>query len=108
MEKNEAELLIRSLLGRLKPVDSRFELPGGALSAEDCAALKMLAGIEEGDTEEIPGPGGKPSKPAVELALDCLTAELDGKAVLCIDFGMAYSKAAVWRDGASIPVPLDL
>lgn len=43
-----------------------------------------------------------------ELNLDCLAPRPDGLPILCLDFGTAYSKAAIWRADASNPTVLDL
>lgn len=107
MEKVEAEIVVRSLVGRMKTVDARFELPDGAISAQEMDALRFFSGMAplEGTT---PASGPLPQQPAVDLELACLGSPPDDSAVLCIDFGTAYSKAAVWRTGAAIPTPLDL
>lgn len=108
MEKTEAEIVVRSLVGRLKASDSRFELPGGTISTIEMEALRLLSLMQPCEND-IPAQTGTGSvSPSVELDLGCLEATADASAVLCIDFGTAFSKAAIWRSGATIPVPLDL
>jgi hypothetical protein len=107
MERREAELLARSIVGRLRPVGEQFELPGAVLSNEEVLALRLLADMQQqGGTPGSKMPSG--GEPAVKLEFDCLSSSPPNDVTLCIDFGTAYSKAAIWRQGAPNPVPLDL
>jgi hypothetical protein len=108
MEKVEAEIILRSLVGRLKSVDLRYDLPGGAISALEMDALRFFSGMSPAGPGSVAPPGAASKDALAELNVSCLTNKADESAILCIDFGTAYSKAAVWRAGASIPTPLDL
>lgn len=106
MGKGEAEIIVRSLLGRLRAHDGRFELPDGAISSLEMEALALLSAIS---TATPPSePPASPQHSAADLDTSCLDADCDDSAVMCIDFGTAFSKAAIWRNGATIPAPLDL
>lgn len=105
MERTEAELLVRNLIDRLQPNKNGFEFPGDMLSAGEVAAMRLLAGVAEVDA---PVETGAPVHPAIDLNLDCLATLSADNAVLCIDFGTAFSKAALWRKGARVPTPLPL
>ena len=114
MDYEKAKGLVENLLERLTLSGGRFELPGGVISSKERAAMALLAGV----TEEIAGTDGPtatvvPQSPAivaarVSLSDDCLSSVRDDTALLCVDFGTAFSKAAVWRDGDDAPIPLDL
>jgi hypothetical protein len=108
MEKVEAEIIVRSLVGRLKATSSCFELPGGAISSLESEALRFFSGMQTSDSISAPIIAAAAESPAVNLDLACLKGAPDKSAVLCIDFGTAFSKAAIWRSGSTIPAPLDL
>lgn len=67
----------------------------GAHSVEDAAQ------IEQADSSSDDGR-------RVELDLSCLDASPDGETIVSIDFGTAYSKAALWRSTDEQPTPLEL
>jgi hypothetical protein len=105
MEQIEAEILVRNFVARLQPTGECFVVPGDTLSAPEVAALKKLARWV--DANSSTASSAVPAV-AVDLNTECLTAPADDAAMLCIDFGTAYSKASIWRDGSSVPTPLDL
>ncbi len=108
MEESNRDMVIRSLVGRLRPMGDAFELPGGAISAIEVEALRHVSGMMS-PIIEAPRPTNNDSnKSAAKLDLTCLTAPTDEGAMLCVDFGTAYSKASIWRAGATIPTPLNL
>lgn len=112
LEKTVAEMLMRNLLGRIKPVEAHFELPGGILSLQEITALKIVLGQQEEQVNlnagNISADIHQSKKPIVSLVLDCLSAEENDAALLCIDFGTAFSKAAIWRRNSVVPTPLPL
>jgi hypothetical protein len=124
MDRDKAIILVENLLDRLVADSGRFRLPEGLLSGKEREALAALAGLAPLPESDRHPPAGvandegasdspiDASAPAVhrraKLNLDCLEADLDDSALLCIDFGTAYSKAAIWKDGDDAPVPLDL
>lgn len=108
MERREAELLARSIVGRLRQSGEQYELPGAVLSIEEVGALRLLADMPAQSGPAIPQLPSAGAEPAVHLDLSCLETPTDADVTLCIDFGTAYSKAAIWRAGADHPVPLDL
>lgn len=107
MNKSNADFVIQSLIGRLRPTDGAFNLPDGTISTIEMQALRLVSGMPvEGDN---PSPTIHALKaPATKLELGCLKAPVDDAAMLCVDFGTAFSKAAIWRTGAAIPTPLNL
>ena len=113
VERLVAKALVQSLI-------KRFTLESSGnytaiLTEDELNALRMLADVE-------PTPGDKPREtpsaprfgaPAIisasDLNFSCLDAKPDPEGdVLAIDFGTAFSKAAVWKDGAAEPTPLGL
>ena len=112
MEKDTARVLVESLIERLEQDGTRFRLPEGIISAREREALEILAELKlsakadrySNDTQDE----GKASSEGFSLIDTCLESDTDSSALLCIDFGTAYSKAAVWRDGDDAPIPLDL
>ena len=108
MERREAELLARSVVGRLRKSGEQFELPGGVLSVEEVAALRLLAVMPSQNGPVAPRLPSAGDEPAVSLDLTCLEKPVGSDVMLCVDFGTAFSKAAIWRAGYDHPVPLDL
>lgn len=114
LDKEKAQGLVENLLDRLTPVDGRYELPGGVISSKERAALALLAGLEEEPIQALSNAGvsgaGAPAilSSRVRLSDDCLGSACDDAGLLCVDFGTAFSKAAIWRDGEDSPVPIDL
>lgn len=112
MDIERAKGYVENLLDRLALVNGRFELPGGVITSKERAALALLAGLSaDMPAHETSGPFT--SAPAiisrrVTLSDDCLGSARDDSGLLCVDFGTAYSKAAVWREGEDAPIPLDL
>lgn len=101
MNKERAQDLINSLLGRLNKTSDYFELPGGRLSGLEVAALKLL-----GENAATPTAvntnvvsGSPDTGKELELALDAFTRTGPAENILrvCIDFGTAMSKA--WATG---------
>lgn len=114
MDQDKAKEYVQNLLDRLALVNGRFELPGGVISARERAALAVLADFQD-DASPIIDPVVSPVlaapaivSPRVSLSDDCLNSGHDDSALLCIDFGTAYSKAAIWREGEDAPIPIDL
>lgn len=113
MDQEKARELVENLLDRLTFVGGRYELPGAVISAKERTALALLAGVQ---SEGIVAPeqsGFSPAAPAIvtrriSLSDDCLSSPRDESGLLCVDFGTAFSKAAVWRDGEDAPIPIDL
>lgn len=119
MERGKAQDLIQNLLDRLLQLEGRYELPGGIISPKERAALALLADVD--DSDDVPGRQNtsgatstdRPAAPAivsqaVRLSDDCLGTARSDEAVMCVDFGTAFSKAALWLDGDDAPVPIDL
>ena len=107
MDKRDAEIVLKNLLGRLKASGGGFELPSGIISQMEKSALELFSGLEIENPQSAHDPSGITST-AVKLDLQCLSAKPDTSATLCIDFGTAFSKAALWRTDETVPVPLDL
>jgi molecular chaperone HscA len=94
-------------------VENRFELPGGILSAKEREALALLTGGAtevSADVAEQSAPVSAPAllNTAVRLSDDCLGQAAVDEHMLCVDFGTAFSKAALWLEGDDAPTPLDL
>lgn len=113
MDQERAKELVANLLDRLTFVGGRYELPGGVISAKERAALALLAEVDNEDLTISEQSAPSPAAPAIitrriSLSDDCLSSPRDESGLLCIDFGTAFSKAAVWLDGEDAPIPLDL
>lgn len=123
MKKNEAQWLVRSLIGRLDRKDGVWRLPDARLSPEEVTALKRLSGLDA----QVPTP--KSTDPEVEQSsrkdpgstseLTAARIEIDRSALnnsgppeddirLCIDFGTAMSKACATLQVDDSVVPLRL
>jgi hypothetical protein len=111
VNQEKAQQYVANLLDRLKPVDGGYELPGGIITAKERAAMAALsADAEEPDFVESGSGAAKSPSIVTRVALsdDCLGSPRDESGLLCVDFGTAFSKAAVWRDGEDAPIPIDL
>ncbi|WP_156035708.1 hypothetical protein [Caulobacter sp. UNC358MFTsu5.1] len=115
-----AQRLVRSLLQRLVPDERGNYVFHGPVSADDRAALALLAGAPAASPEIKTPVVTTPTKPKhrfrapatvpEDCALDNLatTVASDTEDVVAIDFGTAYSKSALWRAQSDAPTPLDL
>lgn len=115
-----AQRLVRSLLQRLVPDGRGNYVFDGPVSADDRAALALLADAPTVSPEIKSVVAKTPSKPAhrfhapapvpEDCALNYLatTVASDTEDVVAIDFGTAYSKSALWRAEADSPTPLNL
>lgn len=113
MEIERAKEYVENLLERLTFVNGRFQLPDGLISAKEREALALLAGVSDDGKSAIDQPQAFTAAPAIisqriTLSDDCLGSARDESGLLCIDFGTAYSKAAIWREGEEAPIPIDL
>jgi hypothetical protein len=101
MNKQIAQTLINNLLGRLGKVSNYFELPGGILSNDEVAALRLLSeAVETPDAVNANVISGNPDTSGLlGLSLEALTRTGPDENTLrvCIDFGTAMSKA--WATG---------
>jgi hypothetical protein len=110
MEKPLAELLVRSLLGRVAELPDGFRLPEGRISLDEFNALRVLIGQEPVTDKRRDAIGSKHGAPEIVLDLSSLQGQGPSEEALrlCIDFGTAMSKA--WATGKNIAqtVPLVL
>lgn len=118
VERIVAKALVRSIIQRLAPDANGNYI--ATLSASDVGALRVLCEIEETPVDQpAPAePAPAPREPrfgmpalidSTSLDLSCLEAQPDEDGdMLAIDFGTAFSKAALWKDGAPDPTPLPL
>jgi hypothetical protein len=109
VDEGNARVFVENLLDRLEQDGTKYRLPGGTLTAREIQALSVLAGLG------TVAPFAKPksltdSPPQAQHPLDvqCLTASCDIDQILCVDFGTAFSKAAVWNQLEEKPVPLPI
>lgn len=107
MDKRDAEIVVKNLLGRLRSTGGDFELPSGIISQMEKEALELFSGLAA-NKPQIAHDFSEVTLAPIELELRCLSASPDASAILCIDFGTAFSKAALWRTDETVPVPLDL
>ena len=109
MSESEARVFVENLLDRLEQDGAKFQLPGGTLTAREVQAFRVLAGLKADVliTERKPVTENQPVAPH-PLNLQCLSATCDGDKILCIDFGTAFSKAAVWDQLEEAPIPLPI
>jgi hypothetical protein len=113
LDQDRAKELVENLLERLTFANGRYELPGGVISAKERLALAHLAGVQseiaaapEHRTSPLAAPAVVTSR--MSLSDDCLSSARDESGLLCVDFGTAFSKAAVWKYGEDAPIPIDL
>ena len=119
LDEASARKIAQNLLKRLIPdAHGNFSFHG-SLTDSDAAALRLLAGAvpvvaavaNDENTKKTRRRFGEPAAidGSAKLNLDCLDVpgSEDGD-VAAIDFGTAYSKAALWKDGAKNPISLDL
>lgn len=125
MDLSAAQLLVKSLLGRLDSRSNYFDLPSGRLSAEEVEALRVLSGssaahsttasptqLTDAPVELTPASGPRISQAAAQqpLALNTEVFERVGPAEnqlrICLDFGTAMSKA--WASGRNVGETLPL
>jgi len=112
-----ARSLIKSLLQRLVPDErGNYELRG-PMTADEYAGLASLVGYAGSQPPSVSPKAeqalyrfGKPANITTPLLLDldCLSKHKKSGDVVALDFGTAFSKAALWRSGADAPTPLDL
>ena len=123
MNNEVAKLLVESLVERLEPKGTKFRLPDGIISQKEREALLLLAGLDPhlpaADASEA-NPTAVVSQadlasasvrivpPRFKIKDSCIDAPADASALLCIDFGTAFSKASIWLEGEDAPIPLDL
>ena len=124
MNLEVAQVLVRSLIGRLKLEERSWRLPEGRLSREEVSALELLSSSDaQAQTTGVIDTKGSTVSPAssdintettatrVRINLNAL--ENDGppenEIRLCIDFGTAMSKACATlaTDTAVVPLRLD-
>ena len=104
-----AEALVQSLLKRfLQDKNGHYQLLG-PITSDEYSALLLCSGQEftPSDTNKEESQG-RESPPDFKLQLQCLTNVDAATGVVAIDFGTAYSKAALWLAGSDSPTPLDL
>ncbi|HEV2745907.1 MAG TPA: hypothetical protein VGW34_01245, partial [Allosphingosinicella sp.] len=109
MDEAIAKILVRSLLGRLTRSDGGYSLPGGVISPDEQEALSVLADLPAAKSSASPSiaaPALVSSR--TRLNLDCLDKAPEEGRYVCLDFGTAFSKAAVWDHDEEDPLPLDL
>ena len=114
MNKNVATALVESFLQRL--VQDGFRLTGAVSQLEQEAILQITGQrVQQHSTSTQMQDEAAPTEMCHNvrsapwsLDLTCLDVSPDGKAVLGIDFGTAYSKASIWVDGQTRPMLLDL
>lgn len=113
MDHEKARDFIKNLVERLEEDGGKYRLHGGLLTKTEVDALRLLAGHEaEGQTPNQSDLVADASA-NVELNFGCLDAQCSEDWVVCIDFGTAFSKAALWdqrpalkNEDAPGPIPL--
>ncbi|UDL88120.1 hypothetical protein LGH82_23590 [Mesorhizobium sp. PAMC28654] len=129
MEIDTARILTANLLDRVSAAsDGRTYRLDGAITQGELDALNLLAGrasvpVSPSEpratqgldhatsvtrTSETNSLAAVPIIGKAKLETAALVAEADPTVFACIDFGTAFSKAAVWKSDDSRPIPLDL
>lgn len=102
MNESEARAFVENLLDRLEQDGAKYRLPSATLTAREVSAFRILARLNDVDE------AGEDSQlnADFELNLDCLSKACDEDKILCVDFGTAFSKAALWDQWDVDPIPL--
>jgi len=128
MDTETAKILVANLLDRLSAAaDGRSYNLNGIVTQKEFDALSLLAdhkppSMTRPDIAERSQVANSPptqvsASPAVaavpvigraKLDPGSLAVEADPRVFACIDFGTAFSKAAVWKSDDIRPIPLDL
>src|SRR5688572_1034448 len=136
MDENAARLWVENILDRLVPTEGgRGYRLDGLVTKREFEALSLLLRRELASqhaasvaaltpnaelapltlppallaVEDTPAaPALIPVIAPAKLDRQSLTASPEAGILACIDFGTAFSKAAVWREGEPCPIPLDL
>lgn len=107
-----AKALVKSLLQRFSADGSGNYKLNETISADEFNAIALLVGAEIVTDTKPKQPTHRFGAPAIissnDLELTCLDAGKGEGDILAIDFGTAFSKAALWRKNADEPSPLDL
>lgn len=119
MTKEQARIILESLLGRLQQSGKRFTLPDGVLSQQEVSAICTAADIVDdlpstGTAVATQAPTAGEAAPSVVRAakfkLDLTSLERaepsSGDPMLCLDFGTAMSKAWGWSGDMQRAFPL--
>lgn len=114
MDNYQARQLLSNFMKRLENTGKRYSIPGNIITDDEYAAMSLLSGMQEPDAEPINilnehiGVSTRAADAKIAMNLDCLNAVVGSLPTLCLDFGTAFSKAAIWKDGASEPIVLNL
>lgn len=120
-----ARMLAANLIDRITAeADGRTYRLNGVITQRELDALNLVAETQPmpaviADSEVLrvsestasvvsPPTAGVPVIGRAKLETAALTAEADPETFACVDFGTAFSKAAVWKSDDSKPIPLDL
>ena len=110
MKREEAKAIVRSLVGRLIPDGTAFQLPGGRLSKDEVTALKCFVDDSPANTNsEIFEDKGMQTQ-SVDINRNAFDAvgPPEEEIRLCLDFGTAMSKAWAGRREDEDTIPLVL
>lgn len=104
-----AREFVENFLDRLEQDGAKYKLPGGTLTAREVEAFRALADIHK-PTDQLDEPPIIQPQLAVEhtINLGCLSEKCDDNKILCVDFGTAFSKAAIWDQSEKKPNPLPI
>jgi hypothetical protein len=118
MDHKSAQFVVRGLIKRFLPnADGNFDLQG-PITSEDVEALRLLAGTTSQPTVRVVSTNTTQAArqfgdPVIVGSINPELASLDAHSpedgdVVAVDFGTAFSKAALWPARSKTPKPLDL
>lgn len=105
MDNEKACEFVENFVDRLEPENGKYRLHGGLLTAKEVEALRVIIGRAAPSDSIQPVPE---SHEEFTLNEQSLTLECDSDKVLCVDFGTAFSKAAIWEQYDLAPLPLSI
>ena len=115
MDHEKARDFVENLIDRLERDVDKFRLPGGLLTRKEVEALELLISRSTKLSTPLDHGDDRQNDDAILLNLSCLDANCSDEWVLCVDFGTAFSKAALWdqrpalrQTETPIPVPLPI
>ena len=110
MKREQAKILVKSLVGRLEPDGAAFKLPGGILSKDEVTALKWFGDVSPAKTtsESFEDKGVQTQLVSINRNAFDAVGPPEDEIRLCLDFGTAMSKAWAGRHEDDDTIPLVL
>lgn len=115
MTKEQAQIILESLLGRLRPDNGLYRLPDGVLSEHEINAIRTVGDLDSSSASTTTA-GKLPGIPAPAVLAEprhrLNLASVDRDHVpttdtrLCLDFGTAMSKGWCWSNDMGHAYPL--